>query len=407
MAIKNRVIFWSVLVALLVAALTFSFWPRAVPGDMVAVTQGPMSVTIDEEGETRLKDIFTVHAPVSGKLDRIILEPGDRVISGQTQLAVIRPSMAPTLDQRTQAQLLAAIQSARSAIAMSESDISRLTAVYNLAQKTYDRQAALYARNYASRAAFEQAETEQAQALSALQSAQSVLKMRRAGLQMARSALMPRQNMNQDKPNNRPPNVTSESVFLTAVIDGVVLHIDRESEGPVASGVALMEIGNSDDIEIVVDLLSEDAVRVSQGDSVVISGWGGEPLAGYVRLIEPFAFTKVSALGIEEQRVNVIINFDDPVPPQLGHGYRVDIAVVIWTEKDVLRVPLTALFKQGNVWQAYGVNGGRAELKTLKIGEKNGQFAQVLEGLARDDQVIEHPSGRIESGRRVTNRNDQ
>ena len=407
MAIKNRVIFWSVLVALLVAALTFSFWPRAVPVDMVAVTQGPMSVTIDEEGETRLKDIFTVHAPVSGKLDRIILEPGDRVISGQTQLAVIRPSMAPTLDQRTQAQLLAAIQSAQSAIAMSEFDISRLTAVYNLAQKIYDRQAALYARNYASRAAFEQAETEQAQALSALQSAQSALKMRRADLQMARSALMPRQKIKQDKPNNQPSNLTSETLFLTAVIDGVVLHIDRESEGPVASGAALMEIGNSDDIEIVVDLLSEDAVRVSQGDSVVISGWGGEPLAGHVRLIEPFAFTKFSALGIEEQRVNVIINFDDPIPPQLGHGYRVDIAVVIWTEKDVLRVPLTALFKQGNAWQAYGVRGARAELKTLEIGEMNGQFAQVIEGLARDDRVIEHPSGRIESGRRVTNRNDQ
>ena len=407
MAIKNRVIFWSVLVALLVAALTFSFWPRAVPVDMVAVTQGPMSVTIDEEGETRLKDIFTVHAPVSGKLDRIILEPGDRVISGQTQLAVIRPSMAPTLDQRTQAQLLAAIQSAQSAIAMSEFDISRLTAVYNLAQKTYDRQAALYARNYASRAAFEQAETGQAQALSALQSAQSALKMRRADLQMARSALMPRQKIKQDKPNNQPSNLTSETLFLTAVIDGVVLHIDRESEGPVASGAALMEIGNSDDIEIVVDLLSEDAVRVSQGDSVVISGWGGEPLAGHVRLIEPFAFTKVSALGIEEQRVNVIINFDEPIPPQLGHGYRVDIAVVIWNESRVLRVPLTALFKQGNAWQAYSVRAGRAELKTLEIGEMNGQFAQVIEGLARDDRVIEHPSGRIESGRRVTNRNDQ
>jgi len=192
---------------------------------------------------------------------------------------------------------------------------------------------------------------------------------------------------------------------LKAVIDGVVLKVSRESEGPIQPGTPIMEIGNPDDIEIVVDLLSEDAVRVALGDPVIISGWGGDNLTGRVSLIEPFAFTKVSALGIEEQRINVIVSLDEPEKATaLGHGYRVDVAVVTWQQEDVLSVPMTTLFRQGKDWMVFVNKNNRASLQNIEIGEINGRYAQVLDGVVEGDQVIEHPSGRIEHKRRIVNR---
>lgn len=393
MANRNRIVLWIILSLVLVVALAFAFWPRAILVDIAIVSRGEMSVTIDEEGETRVKDVFIVSAPISGDLQRITFEAGDRVVSGETKLAAIDPTSAPILDQRREAQLQAAVQTARSAIGVAEADIERLRTDFNYAVSERDRLRPLLERDFISRSAFDKAEAVVNAAAAAQHSAESALGMRRSELQMARSALMPRVHKTSG----------TEHIDLKAGIDGVVLHIHRESEGPITQGAPIMEIGNPKDIEIVVDFLSEDAVIISPGDPVIISGWGGKDLMGRVRLIEPFAFTKISALGIEEQRVNVIIDFDETAD-SLGHGYRVDIAVVTWTEDDVSQVPMTALFKEGSDWKTYLVRNGKAELMTVEIGELNGRYAQILNGLSEGDRVIEHPSGRIENGRRAMDR---
>lgn len=397
MAIRNRLIFWMCLGALLIAALSFAFWPRAILVDVAEVSSGPMAVSIDEEGETRVKDVFTVSAPVTGEMERVTLEPGDRVIEGETKLTIIRPSSSAVLDQRTEAQLQAGVQMARSAIGLAESDIERVTADYNFASNEQERLRVLYARDYVSKAAYEKAEALTNSAAAALHAAEAALRMRRSELQMARSALMPRMHKTSD----------DEHIDLKAVINGVVLQIMRESAGPIQQGTPIMEIGNARDIEIVVDLLSEDAVAVAPGDPVIITGWGGEPVSGKVRLIEPFAFTKVSALGIEEQRVNVIIDFENvSAAAGLGHGFRVDIAVVTWQAEDVLSVPMTALFKVGTEWSVYTIHQGRAKLQALEVGHMNGRRAEIISGLTESDRVIEHPSDRIENKARVTDRRE-
>jgi len=395
MAIRNRMIFWMVLGLMLIAALAFAFWPRAVEADMARVENGPLSVTIDEEGETRVKDVFVVSAPVSGELERVILEPGDRVVTGQTRLTAIRPASSPVLDQRTEAQLRASVQAARSAVSMTESDIERLTVEYGYAVEERDRLRPLYERDYISKAAFDKAVATADASAAALHSAESGLRMRRSELQMARSALMPRMGQSSD----------ADMVELKSVIDGVVLQVTRESEGLIVQGTPILSIGDPDDIEVVVDLLSEDAVVISPGDPAIISGWGGEALSGRVRLIEPFAFTKVSALGIEEQRVNVIIDLETPeAAERLGHGYRVDVAIVTWQAEGILSVPMTALFKQGNDWTVFAVRDGRAVLQRVEIGHLDGRRAEVLDGLQAGDQVIEHPSDRISDAVRVKDR---
>jgi HlyD family secretion protein len=396
MAIKNRIIFWSVLTILLVIALIYAFWPRPIPADLTTVSRGALSVTVDEEGETRVKDMFVVSAPVSGDLERITLEPGDHVIENETPIASIKPTAAPVLDRRTESQLRAAVGSASAAISVAESDLERLLANYRLAKLESDRGKLLFEKGVISKAAFDRLNGETDTHNAAVHAAEAGLRMRRAELQMARSALM--------------PSVTTSDrgghVKLVSIVDGLVLKVVRESAGPVAQGAPLIEIGDPLEIEIVVDLLSEDAVAVSPGDQVIVSGWGGDPLQGAVRIVEPYAFTKISALGIEEQRVNVIIDLDDmeTAANRLGHGYRVDIAVVVWSDKDVLSVPMTALFKQGTDWSAYALRDGRASLQTLKLGRMNGRRAQIIEGLNENDLVIEHPSNRISEGVRVKDR---
>lgn len=396
MAVKNRMIFWSILAVLLAAALTYAFWPRAIPADLAQVTRGPLSVSIDEEGETRVKDMFVVSAPVSGELERVTLEPGDHVIENETIIATIKPTVPPVLDQRTQAQLRAAVGSARAAISVAESDLERLTANYRLAKTERDRGQLLFEGNVISKAAFDRLNAETETLDAAVHAAEAAVRMRRSELQMARSALM--------------PSVSSSGkngdVQLVSIVDGLVLKVIRESAGPIIQGAPLVEIGDPLDTEIVVDLLSEDAVAVSPGDQVIVSGWGGDPLQGKVRIVEPYAFTKISALGIEEQRVNVVIDLVDlaPAANRLGHGYRVDIAIVVWRDDDVLSVPMTALFKQGSEWSAYVLKEGRASLQTLELGRMNGRRAQILSGLTEGDTVIEHPSNRIEQGVSVKDR---
>lgn len=386
MAMNNRLLFWGVIGLVLFMLAVWAFTPRAVEVDVVEVRRGPMTVAVREEGETRIHDVFVISAPVSGTLERIALEAGDCVYEGQTLVAVIRPAPAPILDSRAEEQLRAGVDAARSAITASSAELDRVRAELRRAEADAQRYRELAPEGAVSRQTLERAEAEAATLQAAERAAEAALAMRRQELAAAQAALRPSGDMGD-----------GDLVDVVAPIDGVLLQRLRQSEGPVAQGAPLIEVGDPDEIEIVADLLSEDAVQVSPGDPVVISDWGGPPLQGKVRRIEPFAVTKVSALGIEEQRVNVIINIAPGQPvARLGHGYRVDVAVEVWSADDEVIAPMSALFKQDRAWSVYRIEGGHARLRTVSVGQMNGRVAQILSGLETGDLLVEHPSSRIE-----------
>ncbi|MEL6257878.1 MAG: HlyD family efflux transporter periplasmic adaptor subunit [Pseudomonadota bacterium] len=385
MALNNRLLFWAAVSMVLISMALWAFIPRAVDVDVVDVRRSPMTVSVTEEGETRIHDVFAISAPVSGTLQRIGLETGDCVYQGDTVVAVIRPAAAPILDSRTEQQLQAASDAARAAVAASAAELDRVRVELERAEADAERYRSLAPGGAVSRQALERAEADEATLKAAERAGEAALAMRRQELAAALAAL-------------RPSGAIKDGdlVDVVAPIDGVLLQRLRQSEGPVAQGAPLIEVGDPDEIEIVADLLSEDAVRISPGDPTVISDWGGPPLFGKVRRIEPFAFTKVSALGIEEQRVNVVI---DLTPGQsterLGHGYRVDVAIEVWSSDNELTAPMTAIFKQDRAWSVYRIESGRARLREVEVGQMNGRVAQIISGLEEGDRLVEHPSSRI------------
>ena len=389
---KSRMVFWGALAALLLMLALWAFWPRAVPVDLVEVSSGPMDVTISDEGEARVQDLFVVSAPASGQLSRIDMKAGDCVRAGTTVIASIFPVAAPTIDARSAAQLRAAAGSARAAVTAAEADLRRWRADQKRAEDDLNRTRTLAGTGTASLQALERAETEYRTVSAATQQARAALDLARHEVSRAEAALMP-----------AGASAGGEGLPVIAPITGVVLRIIRDSEGPVSVGTPLVEIGDPDDIEIMVDLLSEDAVSVAPGDVVRIRGWGGGTLSGRVRLIEPYAFTKISALGIEEQRVNVLIDMDGS-GRRLGHGFRVRTDIVVWSAPDIVRVPMTALFKSGSDWTVYRLQHGRARLTTVRVDHMNGHAAEIVSGLSSGDLVIEHPSRNIADGVRVKRR---
>ena len=389
---RSRMVFWGALAALLLMLALWAFWPRAVPVDLVEVSSGPMDVTISDEGEARIRDLFVVSAPAGGQLSRIDMKAGDCVRAGLSVIASIYPVAAPTIDARSAAQLRAAAGSARAAVTAAEADLRRWRADQKRAEDDLNRTRTLAETGTASRQALERAETEYRTLSAATQQARAALDLARHEVNRAEAALMP-----------AGASAGGDGLPVIAPITGVILRIIRDSEGPVSVGTPLVEIGDPDDIEIMVDLLSEDAVNVAPGDIVRIRGWGGATLSGRVRLIEPYAFTKISALGIEEQRVNVLIDMDGS-GRRLGHGFRVRTDIVVWSAPDIVRVPMTALFKSGSDWTVYRLQHGRARLTTVRVDHMNGHAAEIVSGLSPGDLVIEHPSRNIADGVRVKRR---
>jgi len=391
MALRNRLIFWAAIGLALLLLAWWAFSPRAIDVDIVTAERGAMSVSVREEGETRIHDVFEISAPVGGTLERISMEAGDCVYEGLTVVAVIKPAPAPMLDSRTEEQLRAAVEASVAAVSADEAELDRVRAELTRAEADARRYRELVPSGAAPRQTLDRAEAEEATLRASERAAEAGLAMRRQELAAARAAL-------------RPSGTSGDGdlVDVIAPIDGVLLRRLRQSEGPVLQGAPLIEVGDPDEIEIIADLLSEDAVRISVGDDVLISDWGGPDLEGRVRRVEPFAFTKVSALGIEEQRVNVVIDLspDQPIS-RLGHGYRVDVAVEVWADEDVLTIPMTALFKQDRAWSVYRLENGRARLRTVEIGQMNGETAEVRAGLEEGDRLVEHPSNRVEDGVRV------
>jgi len=397
---RSRIWLWGTLTLMLTAGLVYAFWPRPVPVDLAAVTAGPLSVTIDEEGETRVKDIYVVSAPLAGRLLRIEQDVGDPVEAAKTVVATIRPQQPTLLDVRSEREAEAAVKAAEAGLELAVAERERARAELRFSENDLERAQLLAQRGNIAQRALDQARLDVKTREAALAAANATVQVRRFELETARAQLIVPGSATQSDAQHC-------CVELQAPVDGRILKIIRESESVVAAGEPLVEIGDPVQLEIVADLLSSDAVRVDAGDPVTIEEWGGGALLqGEVRRVEPAGFTKVSALGIEEQRVNVVIDFGDPHEAwrRLGHGYRVEVRIVVWQAESVLRVPIGALFRDGGNWAVFTVLNGRAVLRHVTLGQRNSDFAEVQDGLADGASVVLHPSDRIADGTRIVER---
>ncbi|MEM7412875.1 MAG: HlyD family efflux transporter periplasmic adaptor subunit [Myxococcota bacterium] len=379
------------------SGLVFAFWPAPLGVDLVVVEAAPMTVTVSDEGETRVRDVFVVSAPLAGRARRIEVDPGDVVTANQTLLAEIEPAQPLLLDPRSEAQARAHRKAADSAEAAARAEVEKAQADLAFQRSELQRARELTSNGVMSDRDLEAAEQRYRSGLAALARNQSVLQVRAYELERARAELM------------SPSEVAArragcECVSIVAPIDGRVLRVLHESEGIVAAGEPLIEIGDPERLEVVADLLSTDAVSVSVGQRARLENWGGEgALEGRVRRVEPFGYTKVSALGIEEQRVNVVLDITSPhgVWSRLAHGFQLDVHVVLWESDTALQVPLTALFRDGESWAVFVREAGRARIRSVVVGRRNGQSAEILDGLQEGDAVVVYPSERIEAGIRL------
>ncbi len=380
--------------ALIVAALVWTaIRPVPVPAELVEVGRGPMQVTLDVDGVTRIREVWEVSSPIAGTARRSPVRVGDPVVGGETLVGVVEPVAPSLLDRRSRIQAEAAVHEAEAALVAAESRMAQALEDLNYAKIRHDRAQALVERGIASQVRLEDA----AQALKVEEAARdaaiSARLMAQSTLDRARAALI----------GPAEPGAPAEvcCVEIRAPASGVVLAIDRLSARPVAVGERLLSIGDPADLEIVADPLSRDAVRIPDGATASVERWGGPgALQARLRRIEPSAVTETSALGIEEQRVEAIFDFIDPpgTPARLGDGYAVRLRIVLWQSADALQVPVGALFRDGAEWAAFALRDGRARLVVLRIGERNDRTAQVIDGLMDGDVVITHPSDKVVDG---------
>ena len=379
------------MVAVVAAILAAALWPESIEVDVTQATRGPLQVTIDEEGETRVRERYVVSAPVAGRLQRIELEPGDPVSKGRTVLARLAPAPPTLIDARTQAELSASVEAARAALGQARAERERAATALTRAASALKRQRELADAGLISRDELEIADTTLRAAEESSKAAGFTVARAEYELTSARARLE-----QQGGPGGRVSEVVSP-------IDGVVLKRLRESETIVQVGEPLVEVGNPRQLEVVADLLSTDAVRVSPGRPVLLEQWGGDhTLRGSVRRVEPSGFMKVSALGVEEQRVNVIIDFVDQAAAAkvIGDAYRVEVRIVIWQDDNVLRVPVGALFRRGDDWAVFRLEGDRARIRVVTVAHRNSEAAEIT-GLEEGDQVVMHPPDTLEDDSRV------
>ena len=371
-----------------------ALWPRTIAVDVARVSRGPLVVTIDEEGRTRVRDRFVVAAPVTGRLLRIELDPGDRVERGAI-IARLQPEPPALLDARTHAEALASVESAEAALEHARAEERRARAALAQAQRELKRTRDLTAAGVTTRQELDVREADASLAGEELNAAVSAVRAAAAEVERARARAA--------APASRAPNIGG-TVVVRAPVAGVVLQRPRQSESVVRAGEPLVEIGDPRNIEIVTDLLSTDAVRVTPGAHAMIEEWGGDAsLAATVRRIEPAGFTKISALGVEEQRVNVVLDLLDSGEEcaSLGDAYRVEARIVLWEAPDVLKVPTNALFRDGRRWAVYVASDGRARRTFVELGHQTGTEAEVTSGLTEGMTVIVHPGDLVRDGGRI------
>lgn len=376
--------------ALLALLIVLAVRPKEVEVDTGMVAVRPMEVTIVEDGIAEIRDVFTIAAPIMGRLERIRLEAGDEVKKGDL-VASIRPAPARLLDARSREELEAQLKASRMNLERAENQVAIAKADVDQAERYLERDERRLREDVISEPVLE--DTRHAlflrrRELAAAQAARDVAAFE---LEQAEARL---------KASGQGSESRVETYELRSPVEGAVLKVHEESERIVTEGLPLLDLGNPRSLEVRSDLLSQDAVNVRPGQKVRIEHWGGDRvLAGRVRRVEPSAFTKVSALGVDEQRVWVTMDFAGPESEAgsgLGHAYRVEVAIVIWEDPAALTVPVGAVFRTEDGWAAYRVtDGDRAERVPLELGRRNTELAQVLGGLREGDRVVLHPGERV------------
>jgi HlyD family secretion protein len=372
-----------------ISALVWALRPRPIAVETVAVTRGSLTATVVAEGRTRVKDLFVVSAPVDGQLQRISLQSGD-VVAANAAVARIQPIDPRPLDARSRAEARAMVEVARAGVERAQAAEQEAGVAVDHADSELARSQKLAETGAVPRAEVEHAGHESGIRHHAREAANAAVREAHAELVRANAAFAPATT-----PGDAPVSISSP-------ISGRVLRVLRESAGPVAAGTPIIEIGDVTCLEIRADLLSSDAAAVREGATAAITSWGGpKRLAARVRRVEPTAFTKISALGLEEQRVHVVLDLVDPLPPGLGHDYRVDLSIVTWTGTDVLRVPSRALVRVGDRWAVFVVRDGRAQQALVELGPTDGMLTIVARGLVEGEVVVAQPTDAVSDGTRV------
>lgn len=392
---KRRNLILGLIGALIAVLLFMGLRPQPVLVEVAEVVEGPLRVTIAEEGVTRLKDRYLVSAPVSGFVRRIHWKVGD-LVKQNDLLTELEPLRSNVLDPRSRAEAEARVAASRSALMAAEEQVAAAKADAEHYGDEYQRKLQLSKTRVISddEVSLARAADHRAQAL--LRSAQFAVDVARYDLDAASTQL-------KYSAAQTAEGVLKERVPITAPVSGRVLKVLRESEGVVAAGTGLLELGDPAALEVAVDVLSFDAVQIAPGTVVELERWGGELLQGVVRLVEPVGFTEVSALGVEEQRVWVIVDITSNAEQwqNLGDGYRVEASFILWQGESVLQVPNASLFRVDDEWALYRLANGRAELQTVMLGKRNGLFSQVIAGVEAGQQVVQHPDNNLASGDRI------
>jgi len=411
------------LVALaVVGGVVYAFLPVPLEADLVNIHRGTLRVTVDEDGKTRIREKYVVSAPLNGRILRISMDPGDEVVAGKTLLTMIEPRDPELLDERSVAQAEAQVKAAEAALRRAEPDLERVFHQQGQAEADLTRKRGAREQNAISESELDDAEYLYRQRSEELRSAKLVQEIAQFELQQAEAALIRSKPRVLDE--SLPPadaaagnGNSGEAQYsngnngwnlpIYSPINGHVLRVFQESAAVVTPGAPLVELGDPRDLEVEIDVLSRDAVKIKPGDLVLLEHWGGDhALEGHVRVVEPSGFTKISTLGVEEQRVNVIADLIDAVKERrsLGDAFRVEARIVIDEARNVLIVPTSALFRVGEQSAVFQVVEGVVRQQPVKIGRRNGLEAEVLEGLKEDDRVVLHPSDRIEAGVKVRQR---
>ncbi len=389
---KRRTLSVSIIIVAVVLATGYGLIPGAIDVDLVNVFRGPLQITIEEEGRTRLKERFVISAPTSGVMQRIDAKVGDPVQKGQS-VAVLEPLRSQALDPRSLAETEASVSAATAALKASREKERAAAADADYLEKKLERITNLHASGYVAKDQFDQAASEVKKAQAVRLSAEAAVNVARFELDRTRVAL---QSFTSIK-NSESHHI----IYIPSPITGAIFRIYRESEGTVGAGEPLMDIGNAENLEIRVEVLSSDAVRIKKGTPVLFKRWGGdEPLSGAVRIVEPAGFTKISSLGVEEQRVLIIADILS-APDKwrvLGDGYRLEAHFVVLEAKDVLQVPNSALFRSGKDWAVFASDKGKALKRLVEVGQRNGFTAEILSGIHENDKVIAHPDEAISDG---------
>lgn len=377
-----------IMIAGLVLLLFNAFRTKPIKVDVAYVTRGNMMVTIDEEGKTRISQPYVIATPITGRLARVEFKEGDLV---KAKMALARIDPLP-LDPRQRKELLARVEAAEAAYAEAKTNVERIRTALEQAQREYKRATMLAAEGLISQQNLEVAENTEATKLKEFEAAEYSAEKAASEIKIAKANLIAFE----------PLSDSTKSIYIYSPLNGRVLRVLEKSEHVITAGTPILELGDPGQLEVVIDVLSSDAVKIRPNAPIIIEDWGGEkPLQARVKIVEPSAFTKVSALGIEEQRVNVIAEFIGS-SGNLGNGYRVAAKIVLWESKNVLKVPLSALFRYEQNWALFTIKESKARRCEVRIDHRNANEVEILQGLSENTKIILYPPSQLEDNFPVT-----